>query len=175
MEYSLGVDEMMVDLRSTTRWDMRFIKEYQALNNKNHDFECICAMFSYNPHLEKKASDEEDWDAFKNYIADDFKKLKFPPCHLYVGRYDVSATWFTPDVLLIHGLGFIEKQLIMKNMEDQLMELKLCKLEELVASEGDREVEEEIYLEYFRKKRFIGALLSKDIKNPIVISTKGDA
>jgi hypothetical protein len=175
MKNFLSVEEMMVDLRSSTRWDLRFIEDYQAFNNKNHEFENIYATFSYNPLLDEKAADEEDWDSFKNYIASDFNNLNYPPCHLYVGRNEVAAMWFIPDELLIYRLGAGEKQLVMENIEKQLMELKLCKLEELVASEGDRGVEEDLYLQYYRKKRFLDALLSRDIKKPNVISAKGEA
>lgn len=175
MSNFLSVDEMIVDLRSSTRWELRFNEDYQAFNNKNHDFENIYATFSYNPSLEEKAADVEDWDTFKNYIASDFNNLNYPPCHLYVGRNEVTAMWFIPDVLLIYGLETEDKQLVMKNMEKQLMELKLCKLEELVASEGDRGVEEDLYLEYYRKKRFLEALLSRDIKKSNVISAKEKA
>lgn len=175
MKNFLSIDEIMVDLRSSTRWDLQFIEKYQAFNNKNHEFENIYATFSYNPLLNEKASNEEDWDIFKNYIASDFKNLEYPPCHLYVGRNEVTATWFIPDVLLINGLGTEEKQLIMENMGKQLLELKLCKLEELYASEGDRGVEEDLYLEYYRKDRFLKALLSRDIKRTNAIPAKGES
>ncbi len=175
MKKFLSIDEVMVDMRSRTRWDLGFIEEYQAFNDKNHGFENIFATFSYNFLLDEIAANEEDWDTFKNYIASDFNNLKFPPCHLYVGRDEVTAIWFTPDLLLIYELETEEKQLIMENIENQLMELKLCKLEELAASEGDRGVEEDLYLEYYRKKKFLDALLSSDIKKPNLISAKGEA
>src|SRR4051812_32671040 len=104
MNNFLSVDEMIVDLSSSTRWDLKFNEDYQAFNNKNHDFENIRATFSYNPLLVKKAANEADWDTFKNYIASDFNNLKYPPCHIYVGRNDVEAVWFIPDLLLIYGI-----------------------------------------------------------------------
>jgi hypothetical protein len=162
MKNFLSDDEMMVDLRGSSRWDLSFKKDYLAFNNTNHEFESINAKFFYIPFLEEQAANVEDWDTFKNYIASDFSKLKYPPCHLYVGRLEVTATWFTPDAVLINGIGNKEKLLVMNNLEEQLMELKFCMLVELEASEGDRDVEEDLFLEYYRKRQFLDSLLSKD-------------
>jgi hypothetical protein len=175
MKNCLSIDEIMVDLRSRTRWDLRFIEEYQAFNNKSHEFESIFATFSYNHLLDEKATNVEDWDTYKNYIASDFTNLRYPPCHLYVERDEVTAIWFIPDILVIQGLAIEDKNLVMENMEKQLKELKLCKLEELTASEGDREVEEDLYLEYYRKQRFLELLLYKNIEKPNITSAKGEA
>lgn len=175
MKNFLSIDEIMVDLRSRTRWDMKFIEEYQAFNNKNHEFENIFATFSYNPLLDEKAANEEDWDTFKNYIASDFNNLKYPPCHLYIGRDEVTAMWFVPDVLLIQGFGTEDKKLVMDNMANQLKKLKLCKLEEISASEGDRGIDEDLYLEFYRKQRFLEALLYKNTEMPALTFAKGEA
>ncbi|MCM3478951.1 hypothetical protein [Caldibacillus thermoamylovorans] len=165
MKKFLSIDEVLVDLRSSIRWDLRFIKDYQTFIKTNHEFENIHATFSYNQLLEEKAANVEDWDTFKNYVASDFLKLKYPPCHLYVERAEVTAIWFVPDVLLINELGTEEKQIIMKNIEKQLMELKLCKLEDIFASAGDRTVEEDLFFDFYRKKLFLDALLSSDQEN----------
>ncbi|WP_242310701.1 hypothetical protein [Bacillus cereus group sp. BfR-BA-01331] len=171
----LSIDEMMVDLRSSTKWDLKFIEGYQSYNKKVHGFEFINATFSYHPLLCERATNEIDWDTFKNYIASDFNNLKYPPCHLYLGRNEVTANWFIPDELLIYGLGAEEIQVVMKNMEHQLKELKLCKLEGLVIVEADREINEDLYLEYYRKSQFIKVLLSKETNKSNVISTKEEA
>lgn len=168
----LSIDEIIVDLRSSTRWNLNFIEGYQLFNKKVHEFEFINATFSYHPLLRERVANEMDWDTFKNYISSDFNNLKYPPCHLYVGRNEVTANWFIPDELLIYELEAEEKQLVMKNMEKQLKELKLCKLEELVGIEGDRGIGEDLYLEYYRKNQFLKILLSKEMDNSIIVSAK---
>lgn len=174
MKSFLTIDEIMVDLRSRTRWDLKYIEEYQAFNIKNHEFENIFAKFSYKPHLGEIVANVEDWNNFKNFIANDFNNLKYPPCHLYIERNEVSAFWFIPDKLLVYDLGREEEQLIMENIKEQLTELKNCELEEISASGGDREIAEDLYLEYYREKQFLDALLPRDIKKPNEVSAKGE-
>ncbi|MDZ4476837.1 hypothetical protein [Bacillus cereus] len=171
----LSIDEIMVDLRNSTKWDLKFIEDYQSYNKKVHEFEFINATFSYHPILRERAENEMDWDAFKKYIASDFNNLKYPPCHLYLGRNEVTANWFTPEELLVYGLGAEEIQVVMKNMEQQLKELNLCKLEGLVAVEADRKINEELYLEYYRKSQFIKVLLSRETNKSNIISKKEEA
>lgn len=175
MKSFLTIDEIMVDLRSRTRWDLKFIEEYQAFNNKNHEFENIFAKFSYKPHLDEIVANVEDWNIFKNFIANDFNNLKYPPCHLYIERSEVTAFWFIPDTLLVYDIGREEEQLIMVNIKKQLTELKNCELEEISTSGGDREIAEDLYLEYYREKQFLDALLPRNIKEPNKVSAKGEA
>ncbi|MEC0446173.1 hypothetical protein SRCM100730_04007 [Bacillus velezensis] len=174
MSEFLSINETMVDLRSRTKSDIDFIESHKSFNMVGHEFECILGTFSYRHHLSERVANEVNWITFKNYIAGDFINLKYPPCHLYVERNKVTAVWFIPNELLIYGLGEKEQQIVMKNMEKQLTELKLCKLEELVASEGDREIREDLYLEYFRKNQFLKALLPKELKKSNAISAKGE-
>ncbi|PLV31808.1 hypothetical protein BSP4_43470 [Bacillus subtilis subsp. subtilis] len=172
MKSFLTIDEIMVDLRSRTRWDLKFIEEYQAFNNKNHEFENIFAKFSYKPHLDEIVANVDDWNTFKNFIADDFNNLKYPPCHLYIDRGEVTAFWFIPDPLLVYEISIEEEHLIMENIKKQLTELNNCDLEEITASGGDREIHEDLYLEYYREKQFLDALLPKNIKRPKEVCAK---
>ncbi|QWH03702.1 hypothetical protein EXW52_27425 [Bacillus mycoides] len=175
MSVFLSIDEMMVDLRSSTKEDLKFIESHQSYNKKVHQFEFINATFSYYPLLREREIIEIDWNALKNYIASDFNNLQYPPCHLYLGRSEVTANWFIPNELLVHGLKTEEIQIVMRNMEQQLKELKLCKLERLVAVEAGREINEDLYLEYYRKNQFIKVLLSRETNKSNVISIKGEA
>lgn len=174
MQNFFNIGEIMVDLRSRTRWDIKFIEEYHAFNKKNHGFENIFAKFSYKSHLDEIVANVDDWNTFKNFIADDFNNLKYPPCHLYIDRSEVTAFWFIPDPLLVYELGREEEQLIMENIKKQLTELNNCELEEITACGGDREIAEDLYLEYYREKQFLDALLSKNIKRPNEVCAKED-
>jgi hypothetical protein len=168
-------DVFYVDGRKAVRWDLKFIESHREFNMKNHDFEHIYATFSYNSLLPERTSIEidEDWIEFRNTIANEFNNLDYPPCSLYVEKDEVSALWFTPLDLLINGIGSEEREVIMKNMELQLQSLSFCKLEKLFASEGDREISEELYLnEYYRKSQFIKVLLSKELAESHVVSKK---
>ncbi|NEY18572.1 hypothetical protein G4D61_01130 [Bacillus ginsengihumi] len=168
-----SVDKVMVNLRRNTKWDLEFIESYRAFISKNYDLENIFAIFSYHPLLSERAANEKDWNSFKNYIASDFKNLKYPPCHLYVYHDEVHAIWFIPHELLISELGEEDKKLIEENMLSQLGELKLCDLKELNLSEGERDISEELYLEeYYRKNQFLKILLSKEMDNSIIDSAK---
>ncbi|KMK77953.1 hypothetical protein [Alkalihalobacillus pseudalcaliphilus] len=175
MKNFFSIGESMVDLRSRTRWDLNFIEEYQSFNKRNHEFENIYAKFSYKSHWDEIEVNMEDWDTFKNFIANDFNNLKYPPCHLYINRSEVTAFWFIPDILLLRELGSKEEQIIMENLKKQLIELKHCILEKISACGGDREIDEDLYLEYFRKKRFLEALLCNNIEKSDISSTKGEA
>lgn len=154
-------NDRFVDLKSRTRWDLNFIESYQAYSRKEHEFENIFATFSYHPLLSEKIKNEVEWVTFKNLIVNDFSKLEYPPCHLYVEREEVTAIWFVPNELLFYELGQEEQQLVINNMKKQLIGLSLCKLEEIFASAGGRDISEELYLEeYYRKNQFIKVLLS---------------
>ncbi|SIR32306.1 hypothetical protein [Priestia flexa] len=154
---------------------MNFIEGYQSFNKRNHEFENIYAKFSYKSHLDEIEVNMEDWDAFKNFIANDFNNLKYPPCHLYIDRSEVTAFWFIPDMLLLYELGSKEEQIIIENLKKQLKELKHCILENISACGGDREIAEDLFLEYHRKKCLLEALLCNDVEKPAIISTKGEA
>ncbi|WP_117148884.1 hypothetical protein [Paraliobacillus zengyii] len=175
MKKCMSINESMVDLKSNTRKDMKFIESHREFNNKNHDFELVYGKFSYNLNLVERAKYETDWFSFKNYIAYDFSNLKYPPCHLYVDRNDVIAIWFTPNDLVITGINKEDEKTILTNMEHQLGSLSLCTLKELFASEGDRQITEELYLEeYYRKNQYKKILLPNPIcESKVVIGSEG--
>ncbi|WP_374717469.1 hypothetical protein [Neobacillus sp.] len=169
----LSIYDTFVDLRSSTKWNLEFIESHQEFKEKNHDFENIYAKFSYHPDLIGKIGIETDWVSFRHFIASDFNKLPYPPCHLYVDGEEVTAFWFVPNELLINGISEEEQKLVMKNMEEQLKNLSYCKLEKLSACGGDREISEKLYLEeYYRKNQFIKVLLPKKDKNYNKVSVK---
>ncbi|WP_117161416.1 hypothetical protein [Paraliobacillus sp. X-1268] len=170
MKKCMSINESVVDLRSNTRKDMKFIESHREFNNKIHDFEHVYGKFNYNPNLVERAKYETDWFSFINYIAYDFSNLEYPPCHLYVNSDEVIAIWFTPNDLVITGINKEDEKTILTNMEHQLGSLSLCTLKELFASSGDRQIAEELYLEeYYRRNQYKEILLP----NPICESKVG--
>ena len=159
-----NMDDTMVNLRGSMRLELEFIESHETFSNKEHAFESMFAEFSYQPLLAERAKVEKDWLTFKNFIASEFLSLEYPPCDIYVERDRVVAIWFIPNELLINGLEVEEQELILDNLEQQLESLKLCKLEGLCPSTGDREIEVTLYLEeYYRKKQFLKMLLPKEM------------
>lgn len=164
MKKNLNLDDTMVNLRNSMRLELEFIESHEAFDYKEHEFESIFAEFSYQPSLAERAKVEEDWLTFKNFIASEFLSLEYPPCYIYAERDGVKAIWFIPNELLIEGLEVEEQEFILSNLENQLESLKLCNLVYLSASAGEREIEVELYLqEYYRKKQFLKMLLPKEI------------
>ena len=142
--------------------ESEFIECYDRVNTRNHDFEHIVGIFTFNELFSEKFRDEVDWINFRNFITEDFKRLPYTPCQITVGFDEIFVFWYFPKEYLINPLNVDEIQTIIKNIENQLRILIVCKKKELYVSGGDFEIPKDLYFEnYYRKKQFDKLLLEK--------------